>query len=85
MSLQERLAAVRPKDGRKVRERVTQRWNDCAKPLGSLGLLETALEDIAALTGEADIRIRNRAVLVLCADNGGRAHLRLPHGGGGRL
>lgn len=70
MSLQERLAAVRPKDGRKVRERVTQRWNDCAKPLGSLGLLETALEDIAALTGEADIRIRNRAVLVLCADNG---------------
>ena len=52
------------------RAEARRRWNDCAKPLGSLGLLETALEDIAALTGSADIRLDRRAVLVLCADNG---------------
>lgn len=53
-----------------ARAETRRRWNDCAKPLGSLGLLETALEDIAALTGSADIRLDRRAVLVLCADNG---------------
>ena len=53
-----------------ARAEARRRWNDCAKPLGSLGLLETELEDIAALTGSADIRLDRRAVLVLCADNG---------------
>ena len=53
-----------------ARAEARRRWNHCAKPLGSLGLLETALEDIAALTGSADIRLDRRAVLVLCADNG---------------
>jgi len=47
-----------------------QKWNDCAKPLGSLGLLETAIESIAALTGSAKISLSPRSVLVLCADNG---------------
>ena len=46
------------------------RWNACAKPLGSFGLLETAIEDIAALTGSADVDLSEKAVLVLCADNG---------------
>ena len=46
------------------------RWAACAHPLGSLGVLETVLEDIAALTGSADISLTPRALLVLCADNG---------------
>ena len=46
------------------------RWAACAHPLGGLGLLETALEDIAALTGSADITLAPRTVLVFCADNG---------------
>ena len=53
-----------------ARAEARRRWNDCAKPLGRLGLLETALEDSAALAGSADIRLDRRAVLVLCADNG---------------
>lgn len=46
------------------------RWAACAHPLGSLGVLETILEDIAALTGSADISLKPRTLLVLCADNG---------------
>ena len=46
------------------------RWAACAHPLGSLGVLETVLEDIAALTGSADISLTPRTLLVLCADNG---------------
>lgn len=46
------------------------RWDSLAKPLGSLGLLEDAVVQIAALTESADISLNNRALLVLCADNG---------------
>ncbi|MDR2665124.1 MAG: nicotinate-nucleotide--dimethylbenzimidazole phosphoribosyltransferase [Oscillospiraceae bacterium] len=46
------------------------RWDSVAKPLGSLGLLEDAVVKIAALTGSSDVRIDNRALFVLCADNG---------------
>lgn len=53
-----------------ARKRVHTRWSQCSKPLGSLGLLETALEDIGALTGSDEIDLSRRAVLVLCADNG---------------
>ena len=46
------------------------RWNSVAKPIGSLGELELMVEKIAGLTGSADVDIRKRAVVVLCADNG---------------
>ncbi len=53
-----------------ARRQAHQRWTQCSKPLGSLGLLETALEDIAALTGSSTITLSGRSVLVFCADNG---------------
>ena len=46
------------------------RWDSIAKPIESLGLLEEAVIKIAALTGNDDVKINKRAVLVLCADNG---------------
>ncbi len=69
MELKALLTQIGP-ENTKARERAHQHWCDCAKPLGGLGLLETVLEDIAALTGSAEIDISRRAVLVLCADNG---------------
>lgn len=53
-----------------ARQAAHRKWNECAKPLGSLGLLETAIEQIAALTGSPEITLFPRSVLVLCADNG---------------
>lgn len=47
-----------------------KRWSACAKPLGSLGLLETMVTDMAALAGTAELTLMPRTVLVLCADNG---------------
>ena len=47
-----------------------KRWDSLAKPLGSLGLLEEAVVKIAALTGNTEVRLNDRALLVLCADNG---------------
>ena len=69
MDLEKLIKTIEPEDAA-ARAAAHAHWNSCAKPLGGLGLLETALEDIAALTGSADLDIRERAVLVLCADNG---------------
>ena len=46
------------------------RWDSLAKPLGSLGLLEDAIAQIAALTGSASVSLKPRTLLVFCADNG---------------
>ena len=69
MKLNELLSRITPPD-EAARARAHERWSECAKPLGSLGTLETAIEDIAALTGSAEVALSPRAVLVLCADNG---------------
>lgn len=47
-----------------------ERWNRVAKPLGSLGLLESMIEKTAAVQGTAEVDISRRAVVVMCADNG---------------
>ncbi len=70
-TLNEVLASIRP-DPREqeAREAAHRQWASIAKPLDSLGLLETAVEDMAALTLSHKIDISNRALLLLCADNG---------------
>ena len=67
--LRRRLAAVTGAD-EGARRAAKRRWDACAKPLGSLGLLETAVERLAALTGSPEVCLTPRALLVLCADNG---------------
>ena len=69
MELCKLIELITPPDAAARRE-ARRRWDACAKPLGSLGLLEDAVCDIAALTGSADIALAPRAALVLCADNG---------------
>lgn len=69
MELCKLIEAITPPDA-SAREAAKRRWDSIAKPLGSLGLLEDAICDIAALTGSADVKLSPRAVLVLCADNG---------------
>ena len=46
------------------------RWDERAKPLGSLGTLEDMVVRIAGVTGSSDMRIDRRALIVTCADNG---------------
>lgn len=69
MDLRELFAKIEPAD-ETARAAAKKRWDACAKPLGSLGLLEDAICDVAALTGSADVRLDEKAVIVCCADNG---------------
>ena len=69
MTLEQALKAVKGPDKQAENEART-RWDSLAKPLGSLGLLEDAIVKIAGLTGAADIFLRERSLLIFCADNG---------------
>lgn len=45
-------------------------WNHIVKPLHSLGLLEEQIIQIAGISGNHNVRLSKRCVLVFCADNG---------------
>ncbi|MEE8721674.1 MAG: nicotinate-nucleotide--dimethylbenzimidazole phosphoribosyltransferase [Eggerthellaceae bacterium] len=63
------LSAIPGPDAAAAEAARTQ-WNSIAKPIGSLGMLEDAIVRIAALTGDADVRLNRRICTVFCADNG---------------
>jgi len=47
-----------------------KRFDSVAKPIGSLGKLETLIAKIAAIQNTAAVDISKKAALVFCADNG---------------
>ena len=67
--LKELLGAIAPPD-REAASAAGRHWDALAKPLGSLGLLEEAVIKMAALTGREEVSLKNRALVVFCADNG---------------
>lgn len=69
MTLEETIRGIRGADPR-AREAVLRHWDNLAKPLGSLGALEEAVTKIGALTGDPAVRLDQRVLFVLCADNG---------------
>lgn len=69
MNLQEHINGTQPLD-RAAMERAQKRLDSIAKPLNSLGLLETNLVKIAGITGNAAPSVKNKYVVVMCADNG---------------
>ena len=64
------LAGVKPLD-KKAMETAKKRWNSIAKPIGSLGLLEADLVQMAGIRGTADGMFPLKTALaVMCADHG---------------
>ena len=58
------------KPDRRAMEEAADRWNHIAKPLHGLGVLEDVIIKIAGMTGSADVNLDQKAVVVMCADNG---------------
>ncbi|MEA4968912.1 MAG: nicotinate-nucleotide--dimethylbenzimidazole phosphoribosyltransferase [Candidatus Pelethousia sp.] len=69
MQLQMILENIRPADAM-ASMACAARFDKVAKPLGSLGKLESLLAKIAAVYGSAEVDIGKKCVLVFCADNG---------------
>ncbi len=64
-----RIAKIRPSDKDSLKL-AHEHWNAVAKPLGSFGLLESAVERAAAAQWNANVDISRKTVVVMCADNG---------------
>ncbi len=69
MMLTEVVQGIRPLD-EGARTAAKQRWDAVAHPLGSLGLLEDLIAQIAAMGGSPAVDLSKRAVIAMCADNG---------------
>lgn len=69
MGLTELLTKITPFD-QDAYDRCIYHFDHIAKPVGSLGKLETLLATIAGASGNPFINISKRCVLVFCADNG---------------
>ncbi len=51
-------------------ENSRKHWNDIAKPLYGLGLMEELVVNIAGVQGTSKVCVDKKAVIVMCADNG---------------
>ena len=69
MKLSEQIAKITPIN-QQAHERSVYHFDHIAKPVGSLGKLESLVSKIAGITGTATIDISKKCVLVFCADNG---------------
>ncbi len=69
MNYQETLEKINSVDS-KLLSLCKEKWDQVAKPLNSLGKLETLTAKIGAASGNSDVHIDKRRVLVFCADNG---------------
>ncbi len=58
------------KPGTKAYNSAQVHWDGIAKPLDGLGVFEDIIKQIAAITGNADVVMDKKAVVVMCADNG---------------
>lgn len=54
----------------KACEAAQERLDSLAKPLGSLGKLEDIAKKVAGITGKVNNSIKNKRVIIMCADNG---------------
>lgn len=70
MTLEETLAQIKPLD-KNAMDVAAKRWDSIAKPLHSLGKMEKLVIQIAGITGNPDMKIQKRALVPMCADNGG--------------
>ncbi len=69
MNYQETLNKIEAADP-KIYKACIRNWNNVAKPLNSLGVLETLTAKIGAAAGTEHPDISKRRALVFCADNG---------------
>lgn len=69
MNLNEAINRIKP-TCEKSRQKAAEKWDTVAKPLRSLGALESTVSKIAGILRTEDVIIDKRCVVVMCADNG---------------
>lgn len=71
MMTEEELFRIKiEKPNENIKTQVQKNWDHVAKPIDGLGVFEKITSQIGAICGSADIQIKRKAVIVMCADNG---------------
>lgn len=66
----EQVLAMRQPICEKSYNQSKKRWDSIAKPLHSLGKMEDVIMQIAGITGDSNVCLDRKALIVMCADNG---------------
>lgn len=69
MELQKYIDQIKSPNAEAMKK-ARKHWDSIGKPLGSLGKLEEALIQIAGIQGDEKISVKNKALIIMCADNG---------------
>lgn len=69
MKLEDKINLIKGLD-LEVAAKIGERFDNQTKPLGSLGKLEQMVKKLGAITGEVHPNIKNKTVIIMCADNG---------------
>ncbi|MEG0227290.1 MAG: nicotinate-nucleotide--dimethylbenzimidazole phosphoribosyltransferase, partial [Lachnospiraceae bacterium] len=69
MELKEMISHIKPIDQGAVKQ-AEDRWLTIAKPLFSLGKLETAITLMAGIKGTSQFTLEKKGLIIMCADNG---------------
>lgn len=69
MNYEKALRMIEPPDKEAIVQ-CKKRWDSIAKPLHSLGKLEDGIIQIAGITGKEQVNLDNKALVIMCADNG---------------
>lgn len=69
MNLEQAMEKIRPAS-REAMDRSWEQWNNIAIPLHSLGRLQDTVVRIAGMTGNAQVSLEKKGLVVMCADNG---------------
>ena len=70
MTKNEILSLRLPSISREAEEQVRKNWDKVAKPLDGLGKFEELIVRLGGITGNSEPDIGQKAVIVMCADNG---------------
>jgi len=65
----ERINKIKKLDSVSI-EKSQLKWNNVAKPLHSLGMLEEAIIKIAGIVGSENVILDKRCIIDVCSDNG---------------
>lgn len=67
--LEETIKAIRPLDQEAMKQSEA-RWNSIAKPLYAFGEFEPMTIRMAGITGDPEIRVDKKALVIMCGDHG---------------
>ena len=69
MNIDHLITKIEPLDGNAMKN-ATERLNNLTKPIGSLGVLEDLIIQLAGITGDIKPKVDNKMVIVMAGDHG---------------